>query len=83
MIEKNFKYNIIIYQLLSAAIFRDNPAHPVSFISKHGYACQIEISLFRNRDISISKIEISLISVEISLFLIEISLFLIEISLFK
>ena len=32
MIEKNFKYNIIIYQLLSAAIFLH-----FSFISKHGY----------------------------------------------
>ena len=36
MIEKNFKYNMI-YQLLSPVTFRDSPAHPVSFISKHGY----------------------------------------------
>ena len=26
-----------IYQLLSAVTFRDSPAHPVSFVSKHGY----------------------------------------------
>ena len=36
MIEKNFKYNMI-YQLLSPVTFRDSSAHPVSFISKHGY----------------------------------------------
>ena len=27
----------MIYQLLSPVTFRDSPAHPVSFISKHGY----------------------------------------------
>ena len=37
MIEKNFIYNMKIYQLLSAVTFRDSPAHPVSFVSKHGY----------------------------------------------
>ena len=37
MLEKNFKNNMIIYQLLSAVTFRDSRAHPVSFISNHGY----------------------------------------------
>ena len=37
MIEKNFIYNMKIYQLLSSVTFRDSPAHPVSFVSKHGY----------------------------------------------
>ena len=37
MIEKNFIYNMKIYQLLSAVTFPDSPAHPVSFVSKHGY----------------------------------------------